>query len=131
MSYARKPVRKMRVPPVPEKKSKPETPKKMKTTQKPTKLQYDNQWEYDIYRVGKEVITRLEEVKIGTQTYKVTGRDVSVPYNDMGHRYTANSTHYFITEKVFGMKKKFDLNTIVGKKVVYATKFTSEKDPRE
>ena len=87
------------------------------------KLDYQNNWESDSYYVDGKMIEKLKKVSIDGKEYDVTGRTVEVPYNDMGHTYTAISTHYFITETVFGMDHEFDLNTVVPNVEVIPLKF--------
>lgn len=77
------------------------------------RLVYENQWESDIYKVNGQEIQTLKAVEIDGEIYKVTSREVSVEYGDMGHTYTAKSTHYFVETTVLGIKKKIDLNTVV------------------
>lgn len=91
-----------------------------------TKIRIDNQWESDIYSIPGGKLKSLSEVSIGGKNYKVTGMSVSVRYLDMGYEGYGTSKHYFVAETVFGIKKQFDLNEIVGKKPVYALKFTLE-----
>lgn len=86
-------------------------------------LQYENSWESDSYYVDKKLIEKLKKVSIDGKEYDVTSRQVTVPYNDMGHTYTACSTHYFITTEVFGVEQEFDLNKIVRKTEVIPLKF--------
>jgi len=93
-------------------------------------LGYRNNWEADEYfdKVIEKEIKNLKEVDINGKLYKVKSRSISVPVYDMGHTYTATSKHYFVTEEVFGVKIEFDLNTIVEKVPVFATKATFHKD---
>lgn len=88
------------------------------------RLTYKNNWEADSYFVGDKEIVTLSKISVNGKEFKVTHATVSVPYNDMGHTYDGTSTHYFIKEKVFGIEKMFDLNTIVSKAKVYAIEFT-------
>lgn len=87
------------------------------------KLRYVNNWENDEYYVDDKLIEDLEIIKIDDKEYKVTGKRISVSYNDMGHTYSALSRHYFITERVFGIDIEFDLNRIVPKRRVFAVKY--------
>jgi sporulation protein YlmC with PRC-barrel domain len=91
------------------------------------KLTYKNDWEADQYSIDGKRIRTLNEVEIDKKKFKVTGNVVSIPYSDMGHTYHGISTHYFVTVKLFGINKKIDLNEIVNKKPVYATKFSLEE----
>jgi hypothetical protein len=68
----------------------------------------------------------LKEVVINGEWYKVSNRYVSVPYIDMGQTGLGTSRHYFVKEKVFGVKMEFDLNDIVKRKPVYAAEYTLE-----
>lgn len=91
------------------------------------KLKYTNNWEADIYSVKEGRIANLKSVKIKDKVYTCKGVTISIPYSDMGHTYHGTSTHYFITEEVFGIKKEFDLNELVSKVPVYAIDYTLEK----
>ena len=75
-------------------------------------LHYQNNWEADIYTVGGKLLRTLESVEIGGVEYAVTHREVRIQYHDMGHQYTAQSTHYFINAMVFGKMHEFDLNSV-------------------
>lgn len=86
------------------------------------KLEYQNNWESDIYTVEGKTVLTLKKVCIDGVEYKVTAREVEVPYYDMGHHYSAFSTHYFINATVFGQKMEFDLNQI--KVPITALKYT-------
>lgn len=89
------------------------------------KLEYVNNWESDEFYVGKKRVKSLEEVCIEGVVYEVTGREVQVPYNDMGNTYYADSMHYFVKETVFGKVMEFDLGKIMRNPgvVVYAKKW--------
>jgi len=87
------------------------------------KLCYENNWEADEYSVDGKRVVRLEEVQIGQYLYRVTTRRMSVPYNDMGHTYNGVSDHFFVYEKVFGLQMPFDLNEIITRIPVFATKY--------
>ena len=86
-------------------------------------LDYRNDWEADTFSVvdqthdgkklGSKVIRDLRKVRVHFKLYEVTSREVSVPYNDMGHTYYGTSKHYFIEETVFGTKIKFDLGKLM------------------
>ena len=76
------------------------------------KLKYINNWMSDSYLVGERAVKTLTQVKIAGEEYTVTSRKVAVPYDDMGHTYMAESTHYFVKAKVFGKMREFDLNSI-------------------
>jgi hypothetical protein len=95
-------------------------------------ISYENQWEYDIYRVDGIEIADLKEVSIDGILYKVTKRKVSIPYNDMGHSYTATSNHFFIETEVLGEPMTIDLRNphfernFKNKKII-ATKFKTSK----
>jgi hypothetical protein len=89
------------------------------------KLSYTNSWEADEYRVGGKLVKTLKRVRIGTKEYPVTTREVSIPYNDMGHTYHGTSDHYFIKETVFGIVMEFDLNTLIRRKAIFALVFTT------
>lgn len=93
-------------------------------------LGYCNNWEADEYfdNITEKGVKNLKEVDINGKLYKVKSRSVSVPYLDMGHSYTSTSKHYFVTEEVFGIKMEFDLNTLIDKVPVFATKVTFYKD---
>lgn len=93
-----------------------------------SKLHYQNNWEMDEYFVERARVKKLKSVIINDKVYKCVGKEISIPYNDMGHTYHGISTHYFITEEVFGIKKEFDLNELVGKVDVYAVDYTLEKN---
>lgn len=95
------------------------------------KLVYRNEWEYDVYSIDGKEIKDLKTVSIRGKRYKVAAIRVSVPYYDMGHSYSQTSTHYFVEESVFGRKRRFDLNTIVGKQPVFALSYTLEEEKNE
>lgn len=86
-------------------------------------LEYRNNWEADEFlvvdqthdgkRLGSKRIADLRKVRIHFKLYDVTSREVSVPYNDMGHTYYGVSKHYFIKEDVFGSKIEFDLGKLL------------------
>lgn len=87
-------------------------------------LKYQNDWEHDVYTVDGERVTRLETVEIDEVQYPVIAKICSVQYDDMGHVYTATSTHYFVEIDVLGVKTRVDLNTIVPKRRVYAVAYS-------
>lgn len=87
------------------------------------RLEYKNSWEYDFYSVGGVPVKNIKEIVIDGNPYRVHSRDVTVPYNDMGHQHTATSKHYFVREKVFGINMEFDLNEIIRKKKVFVTDY--------
>ena len=89
-------------------------------------LKYKNNWEADEYYINGKRIKALKRVRIIDKEYPVKTHQVSVPYNDMGHEYNGISDHYFVTETVFGIKKEFDLNEIVGKQSVFPLIYTTE-----
>ena len=89
-------------------------------------LKYTNDWEHDVYTVGGERVTRLETVEIDEVQYLVISKIRSVQYDDMGHVYTATSTHYFVEIDVLGVKTRIDLNTIVPKRRVYAVEYLTK-----
>jgi len=97
------------------------------------KLTYSNDWESDIYHVDGRRVKTLKEVQIFgrpgeiAQFYPVKPKQVGVTCYDMGHQYSAVSTHYFITVRVPGVDVEIDLNQIVPKTKVIATKFTVEE----
>ena len=91
-----------------------------------TTLKYSNNWEADIYTIDGKNVKTLESVKIDGKLYSVSSRKVSVPYNDMGHSYNAVSVHYFVTTKVFGLSREFDLNTVVKDLQITPVKYTTE-----
>ena len=78
-------------------------------------LQYRNNWESDEYYAGGAMLDNISVVEIAGMRYDVTRRIVGKSYSDHGHRYEANSWHYFIQEKVFGTVIEVDLNTLVNK----------------
>ena len=88
------------------------------------KLKYSNNWYSDVYHVGTQRLLTLDTVRIAGAEYKVTNREVCVPYYDMGNEYTSTSTHYFVKTKVFGKMMEFDLNTI--KAPITVLKYTVE-----
>lgn len=90
------------------------------------KLEYSNSWEADIYTIGGKRVKKLTEVKINGKFYKVTAAVVGVEYSDHGQMGAGVSTHYYVQEKVFGLPRLFDLNTIVLKKPVYAAEYEVE-----
>lgn len=90
------------------------------------KLVYKNNWEADEYYVGNRRLKTLSKVRIAGRDYTVKSRIVSVPYHDMGHMYNAQSTHYFVKEKVFGKMVEFDLNSV--KVPIMVLKYTLEDD---
>lgn len=90
-------------------------------------LTYKNNWENDEYYVDGKRVEDLKSVQVDGKIYPVVARRVGVPYNDMGHTYTSMSTHYYITEQVFGTDRQFDLNTLT-KVRVYAIDFTLAKE---
>lgn len=91
-----------------------------------SKLHYSNNWENDIYTIGKKRVDTLDVVEINGVEYDVTARKVTVPYDDMGHTYTSTSTHYFVTAKVFGIPKEFDLNTLMQNLIITPIIYTVE-----
>lgn len=102
-----------------------------KKTQIPLPVEYINNWERDVYITPSKLeFTNIKEVLIFGKLYKVKSRPVSVSYDDMGHRYTATSTHYFVEERVFGKNFEFDLNTVAPIVKVVATKYKLD-DPIE
>lgn len=86
-------------------------------------LQYKNDWESDVYSVDGKQIQDLTKVAINGKEYDVTQKLVSKQYYDCGKPYFAESIHYFVIEKVFGMTMKFDLNKIVNSVEVLAIEF--------
>lgn len=80
-------------------------------------LSYENQWESHIYRIEKEQIKKMAAVKIGGKRYKIDGRLVTVPYNDMGHEYTATSMQFFALMPVAGVTLPIALNELIERKV--------------
>lgn len=90
------------------------------------RLAYKNEWENDAYYVEGKRIKNLYSVVINGKDYTVSSRNVSVNYDDMGHTYSSTSRHYFISEKVFGVSRSFDLNTIVNKVKVFAIGYEFE-----
>ena len=88
------------------------------------KLEYCNDWENDIYSIGGKELATLKKVSIIGREFKVKSRNVSVPYNDMGHECCADSRHYFIKDPFFG--NEIDLNTVMEKFEVTALKYTLE-----
>lgn len=78
-------------------------------------LNYKNNWESDEYYIGGKRVVNMSLVEIDGKQYEVVRRIVGKSYSDHGHRYEANSWHYFIQEKVFGTVMEIDLNTIVNK----------------
>lgn len=89
-------------------------------------LKYANNWENDVYTIKGKRVLDLKKVSIRGQKYLVTSKKVSVNYSDHGHTYTSTSTHYFITESVFGKAKMFDLNTLMTEHDVKAIEYTLE-----
>ena len=89
-------------------------------------LKYENDWEYDKYTAGGEPVAQLKVVEIDDVQYPVIAKSVSVRYDDMGHVYTATSTHYFVEIDVLGVKTQVDLNTIVPKRRVYAVEYSTK-----
>jgi hypothetical protein len=87
------------------------------------KLTYSNNWEADEYFVNGKRVTSLKKVRIGTKEYKVTTREVSIRYMDMGHEGYGTSDHYFIKEVVFGIKMEFDLNSLIRRKAIFALEY--------
>lgn len=83
--------------------------------QESKRLVYRNNWESDEYYVGDKKLSNMSLVEIDGKRYSVTRRLVSKSYSDHGHRYEANSWHYFIEEKVFGTVMEVDLNTLCNK----------------
>jgi len=96
------------------------------------RLKFRNTWDYHIYSVGAVAdadVTSLSSVKIGPKKYRVITEYIGVHGSDMGNPYTSYSNHYFVEEKVFGKKLRFDLATLIGKGVkVEAVKFTIRSD---
>lgn len=88
-------------------------------------LTYRNNWENDVYTIKGQRVLTLDEVSILGKKYKVTNRMVSKSYSDCGKTYTSTSTHYFVTESVFGRSQEFDLNKLMDRDVK-ATKYTLE-----
>jgi hypothetical protein len=95
-------------------------------TTRSNKLTYRNNWGADEYFINGKRVKSLKKVRIGTKEYKVETREISIPYNDMGHTYHGTSDHYFVEETVFGIKKKFDLNELVSRKAIFALVYTTE-----
>lgn len=86
-------------------------------------LEYRNNWMADEYYVAGRRIKDLREVLIGNEPANIIGRDVSVPYHDMGHTYSATSRHYFVVVEKYGIRFEHDLNTLVGKTKIIPTDF--------
>lgn len=86
-------------------------------------LQYKNDWESDVYSVNGQQLQDLSKVAINGKEYDVVSKSVRKFYSDMGKQYVAESVHYFVTEKVFGMVMRFDLNKIVNSVEVLAIDF--------
>lgn len=78
-------------------------------------LKYKNNWESDEYYLNGVRVDNISAVEINGKRYGVTRRIVAKSYSDHGHRYEANSWHYFIKETVLGTAMEIDLNTIVNK----------------
>lgn len=91
------------------------------------KLKYDNQWEYDTYTIDGKEVTSLSKVKIGSEYYDVFGKEIRVPYDDMGRQYHANSVHYFIETRIGKNFYAIDLNRIIRKEPVYAIEYGVKK----
>jgi hypothetical protein len=91
-------------------------------------LKYSNNWENDVYTIQGHRVIDLKQVSIHGKKYEVTSKSVSVGYSDHGHSYTSTSTHYFVTEYVFGKPKVFDLNTLMRDHDVKAIQYTLEYD---
>jgi len=87
-------------------------------------LEYRNNWESDEYRVDGKRVLNLTTVSINDAFYPVNSRMVSVVYNDMGHNYTANSKHYFVTSK--DLNVEVDLNRLVNKNDIVAVNYEVE-----
>lgn len=60
------------------------------------KLTYRNDWESDVYQIDGKYVKDISEIEIDGEKYTVVGRQLTIPYNDMGHEYFATSTHYFV-----------------------------------
>ena len=86
----------------------------------PGKLTYKNDWEYDQYFVDGKRIRELHLIEVNGVQYDVDSGQVSVPYDDMGHTYTATSTHFFVEVEVLGVKVQIDLNRVVKKQRIKA-----------
>jgi hypothetical protein len=99
-------------------------PAAIKTKKKapPNKLRFERGWS-DHYYIGKREVADLQEVEIRGKRYPVTARSECETYYDHGHTYTGCSCHYYVKTQVFGLQQEIDLNTIVARTDVIATKF--------
>jgi len=87
------------------------------------KLEYENNWELDIYRVGGVRVTDLKKVRINKIDYPVHSRDVSVEYYEHWHSGRSTSKHYFVEERGFCIFMEFDLNRIIWSKPINVFKY--------
>lgn len=60
------------------------------------RLIYRNNWEQDEYYIKDKRIRDIKSVEINGRQYPVRKRIVGVEVSDHGHRYIANSDHFFI-----------------------------------
>lgn len=88
----------------------------------PNKLRFERGWS-DHYYIGKRLVNDLWEVEIRGKRYPVVARSECETYYDHGHTYTGCSCHYYVKTQVFGLQQEIDLNTIVPRTPVIATKF--------
>lgn len=104
---------------------KPKAIKPKKKT-KPNKLRVEFGWSNHYY-IGKREVADLQEVEIRGKRYPVTARSKCNTYYDHGHTYTGCSCHYYVKTTVLGLQQEIDLNTIVPRTLVIATKFELRK----
>lgn len=79
-------------------------------------FEYKNNWEADEYFIDGTKVTDITEIEIGGERYDVIAREVSVPYNDMGHIYEGRSKHFFIQVPIGRARTHLvtvDLNTLM------------------
>lgn len=99
---------------------KKKTPSKKKAGA--NKLRVEFGWSNHYY-IGKREVIDLQEVEIRGKRYPVTARFKCNTYYDHGHTYTGSSRHYYVKTPVLGLQQEVDLNTIVPRTAVIATKF--------
>lgn len=81
---------------------------------------------------GKDIYD-LKEVRINNSKYKVFEKNNTQVEYEMGHESIVNSTKYYIKIPFQGISVLVDLTQIIDKKLVTATKFSTEnpKPPRK
>lgn len=92
-------------------------------TNKDNRISYRNNWEAHEYSTSSGRIGELKKVSINGHPYDVITKQVSVPYSDHGHNYTAESDQYYVEEDVFGVPMLIALSKITESTDVIALDF--------